>query len=135
MQVRVLFFGVLKEFAGKSGEQVELREGSSVNDLLEHYSSQIPRIKESLPSLAVAVNQQYAGAETLLKADDEVALLPPVSGGMDEAGGETPAGQPPGRRRYDSEYFAVVVSVSKTVTSFTLTRPLVTLFSRVFDSS
>jgi molybdopterin synthase catalytic subunit len=99
MQVRVLFFGVLKEFAGKSGEKVELREGSSVNDLLEHYSSQIPRIKESLPSLAVAVNQQYAGAETLLKADDEVALLPPVSGGMDEAGGETPAGQPPGRRR------------------------------------
>ena len=48
--------------------------------------------------------------------------------------GRPPDSQPE-RRRYDSEYFAVVVSVSNTVTSFTRTRPLVTLFSRVFDSS
>jgi molybdopterin synthase catalytic subunit len=110
MHVQVIFFGVLKELAGKSGERIEVRDGASVEDVLAHYVAQIPRIKESLASLAVAVNRQYAGAETLLKADDEVALLPPVSGGSGEAAGGTPAGQPAGpfdsaqgkRRRYAS---------------------------------
>jgi len=85
MQVQVLFFGVLKEIAGKSSERLELSDGASVGDLLSHYSVQTPLMKRSLASLAVAVNQQYAGAETLLKADDEVALLPPVSGGAGSA--------------------------------------------------
>ncbi len=51
------------------------------------YESQMPRLKESLPSLALAVNQQYAGPDTKLKPDDEVALLPPVSGGAPEPAG------------------------------------------------
>jgi MoaE-MoaD fusion protein len=56
-------------------------DGALVRDVLAHYALQSPRIKEALASLAVAVNQQYAVAETGLKSDDEVALLPPVSGG------------------------------------------------------
>jgi molybdopterin synthase catalytic subunit len=52
-----------------------------VRDVLAHYESQFPRLKESMASLAVAVNQQYAGVETVLNPGDEVALLPPVSGG------------------------------------------------------
>jgi molybdopterin converting factor subunit 1 len=81
MQIRVLFFGILKELAGKSKDTLELPDGASVRDVLEHYSSHMPKIRESLTSLAVAVNKEYAGAETLLKENDEVALLPPVSGG------------------------------------------------------
>jgi MoaE-MoaD fusion protein len=81
MRVRVLFFGVLKDLAGKSSDWLDIREGASVRDVLEHYGETIPRLRESLASLAVAVNQQYAGAEVKLKSDDEVALLPPVSGG------------------------------------------------------
>jgi len=81
MHVRVLFFGVLKDLAGKSSDQLELPETAAVRDVLAHYESQFPRLKESLASLAVAVNQQYAGVETGLKSGDEVALLPPVSGG------------------------------------------------------
>jgi MoaE-MoaD fusion protein len=115
MRVRVLFFGRLKDLAGKSSDVLELADGASVRDLLEHYAAQAPRLKESLPSLAVAVNQEYSGPETLLKPDDEVALLPPVSGGSE---GGTPlrqaqgklSGQPAGpfdsaqgkRRRYAS---------------------------------
>ncbi len=94
MQVRVLFFGMLKDLAGKSSDVVELPEGSSVQDVLTRCAERIPRLKESLPSLAFAVNQQYAGAETRLHSDDEIALLPPVSGGAPEAMDETPAGQP-----------------------------------------
>jgi MoaE-MoaD fusion protein len=81
MRVRVLFFGMLKDLAGKSSDTLELREGATVKDLLTHCATGTPRLKDSLASLAVAVNQQYAGTQTVLKSDDEVALLPPVSGG------------------------------------------------------
>jgi molybdopterin synthase catalytic subunit len=81
MRVRVLFFGMLKELAGKSSDEVELEDRASVRDLLACCAAQVPRLKEVQGSLAVAVNQQYAGPDTRLKANDEVALLPPVSGG------------------------------------------------------
>jgi MoaE-MoaD fusion protein len=102
MRVHVLFFGVLKDLAGKSSDWLDLPDGSSVRDVLTSYESRIPSLKKSLPSLAVAVNQQYAAPDTTLNPDDEVALLPPVSGGAPEAAGETPPRQPAGRRRYAS---------------------------------
>jgi MoaE-MoaD fusion protein len=81
MRVRVLFFGMLKDRMGKSSDSLELPDGASIRDLLAHYEREVPRLKESLPALAVAVNQVYASPEAKLKAGDEVALLPPVSGG------------------------------------------------------
>jgi MoaE-MoaD fusion protein len=81
MRVRVLFFGMLKDAAGKSSEAIELPSSALVRDLLAVCEAQIPRLKESMPSLAVAVNQEYAGPDTKLQENDEVALLPPVSGG------------------------------------------------------
>ncbi len=100
MRVRVLFFGMLKDLTGKSSGTIELEDGASVRDLLAHCEAQVPRLKESLGSLAVAVNQQYAGPDTKLRTNDEVALLPPVSGGAPDGAGETPPRQPEGRRRY-----------------------------------
>ncbi len=85
MRVRVLFFGGLKDLAGKSSDLLELPEGASVRDVLAHYLSEVPRMNESVASLAVAVNREYAGSETGLKSGDEVALLPPVSGGSGRA--------------------------------------------------
>jgi MoaE-MoaD fusion protein len=100
MRVRVLFFGVLKDTVGKPADVIELPDGASVRDVLAWYESRIPRLKETLPSLALAVNQQYAGPDAKLKADDEIALLPPVSGGAPDGAGETPPRQPAGRWRY-----------------------------------
>src|SRR5260370_36649021 len=116
MRVRVLFFGVLKDLAGKSSESLDLPEGSSVCDVLEHYTSRVPRLRDSLASMAVAVDQQYAGAGTELKSGDEVALLPPVSGGSGEAEGGAPlgqaqgplSGQPAGRRRSRAPFASIV---------------------------
>src|ERR1700683_4570238 len=99
MRVRVLFFGVLKDLAGKSSESLDLPDGARVRDLLAHYLSEAPRMRDSLASIAVAVNQEYAGPEVRLKSEDEVGLLPPVSGGSE---GETPSGKPAGRQRYAS---------------------------------
>jgi MoaE-MoaD fusion protein len=82
MRVKVLFFGVLKDLAGKSSEVLELPDGAAIRDLLSHYSSEVPPMKELLSSMAVAVNREYAGPQVVLKTDDEVGLLPPVSGGV-----------------------------------------------------
>jgi MoaE-MoaD fusion protein len=60
---------------------MDLPAGASVRDVLDRLASQSPAMKQAMPSLAVAVNQQYAEAETVLNDGDEVALLPPVSGG------------------------------------------------------
>lgn len=81
MRVRVLFFGILKDLTGKSADSLDLPDGGTVRDVLEHYQARLPKLRESLTSLAVAVNQQYSGVDAKLKSGDEVALLPPVSGG------------------------------------------------------
>jgi molybdopterin converting factor subunit 1 len=84
MRVQVLFFGMLKDAAGKSSDSVELPEGASLGDLLEFCASSAPELRKAMPSLAMAVNQEYAGPETQLKPGDQVALLPPVSGGLED---------------------------------------------------
>jgi molybdopterin converting factor subunit 1 len=85
MQVRVLFFGVLKDLAGKANDTLSLPDNATLGDVLIHYEQTIPRLKETSASLAMSVNQEYAEPGTKLISGDEVALLPPVSGGTDEA--------------------------------------------------
>lgn len=82
MRVQVLFFGMLKDVAGRASEWIELPEDSTIADLLCHYEAQIPKFQSLLPSVALSVNQHYAGPGTVLGDNDEVALLPPVSGGI-----------------------------------------------------
>jgi molybdopterin synthase catalytic subunit len=114
MRVCVLFFGVLKDLAGKSSDSLDLPDGASVRDVLEQYEAQIPRLKAMLPSLALAVNQQYAAADTKLKAGDEVALLPPVSGGAPDAAGGTPPRQPAGQNAQRPRYALIVRDIIET---------------------
>jgi molybdopterin converting factor subunit 1 len=88
MHISVLFFGMLKEVVGRSAERLELPEGASLQVLLQRYANQFPGMRPMLPSLALAVNQEYSAAERVLRDGDEVGLLPPVSGGA----GEVPPG-------------------------------------------
>jgi molybdopterin synthase catalytic subunit len=82
MQVRVLFFGALKELVKEDSEVVFLPERASVENLLEHYRQERPTLKEWLKSIAVSVNHEYAAQSRELSDGDEVGLLPPVSGGL-----------------------------------------------------
>lgn len=93
MRVRVLFFGMLKEMAGTSSDWLEVKDQASVRDVLQHYESLFPQLKPVLASIALAVNQQYASPDALLSPDDEIALLPPVSGGGAGTVSETTAGR------------------------------------------
>jgi MoaE-MoaD fusion protein len=85
MRVRVLFFGQLKDIAGVSQEDAELSDGACVEDLYERYARRFPRLAEFRPSVAASVNQEYAEWRAALAAGDEVAFLPPVSGGQQAA--------------------------------------------------
>jgi len=86
MQIRVLFFGVLKDLVGRSSETLELPEGARLQTVLSHYARQTPRFEAMLPSLALSVNQEYSGPDQALRGGDEVGLLPPVSGGSEGCG-------------------------------------------------
>jgi molybdopterin synthase catalytic subunit/molybdopterin converting factor small subunit len=87
MQIRILFFGVLKDLVGRSTDVVDFPEGVRLQDVLAHYVRQTPRLEPLLGALAFSVNQEYAGPERKLAAGDEVGLLPPVSGGAPASAG------------------------------------------------
>jgi molybdopterin synthase catalytic subunit len=96
MLVRILFFGILKDLAGHGGESLDLPENATLGDVLSHYEARIPRLKEWISSIAMSVNQEYAGPEAKLRQGDEIALLPPVSGGA----GKSEPGAPTGRAKH-----------------------------------
>jgi molybdopterin synthase catalytic subunit len=76
MQVRVRLFAMLRERAGTDSLTLELPDGASVGDALDELRWLTGDLRTVL-----AVNRDYASVETLLRADDELALIPPVSGG------------------------------------------------------
>jgi MoaE-MoaD fusion protein len=86
MQVQVLFFGVLKDVVGRGSEALTLPEQATARDVIEHYEQCFSALKGAVSAIAISVNQQYAQPGDRLRAGDEVALLPPVSGGTKSAG-------------------------------------------------
>ena len=81
MKVRVLFFGIAREITGLGQDSPELAAGASAADLLRLYADRFPRLEGIAASLVIAVNQEFSDPARVLADDDEVAFLPPVSGG------------------------------------------------------
>jgi len=81
MRVRVVSFGPLKGLFAEGGEMCEVRDGESVGGLLATLREQGRLDEVALKCAAVAVNHAYAGMDLVLCDGDEVAILPPVSGG------------------------------------------------------
>ncbi|HTZ59316.1 MAG TPA: molybdenum cofactor biosynthesis protein MoaE [Acidobacteriaceae bacterium] len=81
MRVTVLFFGVLREMLASESQTLDLPQGATVDAVLGHFRQLLPQQPKLWSSLAIAVNQSYAPTGCLLRDGDEVALLPPVSGG------------------------------------------------------
>src|ERR1035438_6792856 len=92
MHVRVLFFGMLKELVGRPADEADFPPGADLRSVFEHYADRYPRMRELAGSIVVARNHEFAEISTPLADGDEVAFLPPVSGGagapshIDEAG-------------------------------------------------
>lgn len=81
MRIRVLFFGQLKDLVGRSSQEIELPDGASLETVFRHYASQLPKLAALEGSVAMARNQRFAPPSEAVEDGDEVALMPPVSGG------------------------------------------------------
>lgn len=81
MRARVLFFGVLKDIVGQSEETVEVAPGSTIRSLFQSYVERFATLRDKRSSIVFARNREFSPADTVLADGDEVAFLPPVSGG------------------------------------------------------
>ena len=82
MQLRVRLFATLKEKAGADHVIVEVTAlGARVGELLGDTGRQVPSLGSSLRTVIVAIHQAFALPDQPLRAGDESALFPPVSGG------------------------------------------------------
>ena len=81
MTVTVLVFAALREALGAGSVTHDLPEGATGADLLDGLAAEHPEVARYKPVIRLAVNHTYVPAETVLHADDEVALITPVSGG------------------------------------------------------
>lgn len=79
--VTVLFFGRLKDIVGHAEESFELAEGATIESLFAALTGQNAELARFRASLVASRNQEFAAWNTLLRAHDEIAFLPPVSGG------------------------------------------------------
>ena len=80
MTLEILTFGIARDIIGSSFLTIEMTEGTTVNDLKRQILALYPRFI-ALSSLMIAVNAEYGNETMVLHKGDEIALIPPVSGG------------------------------------------------------
>lgn len=78
--IHILAFGIAKEIVGGASFTVELPEGATVKDLTNVLETRFPGLRQ-LASYRIAVNNEFADAGQIMQEGDEVAIIPPVSGG------------------------------------------------------
>ena len=82
MPVKVLFFGILKDLVGTAETTIELTDPHpTVGSIFALYSSRFATAQGRRPSILFARNREFASADTPVSDNDEIAFLPPVSGG------------------------------------------------------
>jgi len=72
---------MLRDLVGRPSDESEFPPGASLRDVFNAYADRHPRVRELAPSIVVARNQEFAELSTAVEDGDEVAFLPPVSGG------------------------------------------------------
>ena len=83
MRAKVLFFGMLREIAGRPSEDAEFSDGADLRAVFDAYAARFPRMKDMAASIVVARNHEFSDLSTPVSDGDEIAFLPPVSGGSD----------------------------------------------------
>lgn len=83
MRVKVLFFAASREAAGKSEESIDIDDDGTTETLLQHLVQCYPALESVMRSCVFAVNQEYVPRSQALplKPNDEIAIIPPLSGG------------------------------------------------------
>ncbi|WP_108024030.1 molybdenum cofactor biosynthesis protein [Melghirimyces profundicolus] len=86
MQIRIQLFAGVAEAVGERSVGLELPEGAVVRDLIQRLEDTYPDAGDLIRQSFVALNQEYAGPEENIRPGDEIALIPPVSGGEEKTG-------------------------------------------------
>jgi molybdopterin synthase catalytic subunit len=82
MKIKVKFFAILRERAGAGEISKEINDGSTIAQLWQSLQEDYPKLAGPTFRLLYAVNQNYVTPEQVLNDGDEVAIIPPVSGGL-----------------------------------------------------
>ena len=81
IRVKVLFFGRLKELIGRAEDSAECAAAATIEQLFALYAARHPELAKFRSSVVASRNQEFAAWDAPLRSGDEVAFLPPVSGG------------------------------------------------------
>lgn len=81
MKIQILFFASMRDIVGDRKLEWELPEGATVGQLRRDLVSRFPDMAAMAHILSMAVNGEYADNSVALQTGDEVAVIPPVSGG------------------------------------------------------
>jgi len=81
MKVQVQFFSRLRDLAGTSEMELEMPDHASAGDLLEILYAKVPALREWDSSILVASGVEFVERDYVVKASDEISIMPPVQGG------------------------------------------------------
>jgi molybdopterin converting factor subunit 1 len=80
-RVKLLFFATLRDRAGTKSMELEVPSNLTVQGLKDQISADYPNLKESMSSVLITINREYAFDDAIIPQDAELAMFPPVSGG------------------------------------------------------
>lgn len=80
-RIKLLFFATIRERAGTKTLEMEIPEEMTVQGLKDKLASDLPRLKESMSSVLITINREYAFDEAIVPLNAEIGMFPPVSGG------------------------------------------------------
>jgi molybdopterin synthase catalytic subunit len=87
VRVKVLFFGMLKDIVGRAEDHIEVADGARLESVFTRYAHQFPRLTDLESSIVLACNQEFCDRSVAIREGDEIAFLPPVSGGSSRGAG------------------------------------------------
>ena len=80
-RIKLLFFATLRDRAGTKTMELDIPAGLTVQGLKDKISNEYPNLKESMSSVLITINREYAFDDALIPPSAELAMFPPVSGG------------------------------------------------------
>lgn len=80
-RVKLLFFATIRDRAGTKSMELEIPEDLTVQGLKDRLANDIPHLKESMKSVLITINREYAFDEAVVPPNAEIGMFPPVSGG------------------------------------------------------
>ena len=81
MKVCVQFFSRLKDIAGNSELEIEIKDGASVDDLLGELYQRLPALRDWDKTILIGAGVEFVGREYLLQPNEQISIMPPVQGG------------------------------------------------------